>query len=153
MSPLLSQRWSARLDMLGAAASFVCAGHCVLLPLAVSALPYAGLESFDSPTFDRAFATFAVAFGLVVIGGGACRQRLRLVGSLFVAGVVLLAAGLAPIGGWHHVALALGGAAIAAAHLTNRHGIRHHGCRPVNLWSGVFGSLRNDAAPRVDTAG
>jgi hypothetical protein len=152
MTHLHSQRWSARLDMLGAAASFVCAAHCVLLPIAVSSLPYAGLESFDSPAFDRAFALFAVLFGLLVIGTGACRQRLRIVGSLFGAGVVLLATGLAPIGTLHHVALALGGAAIAAAHLTNRHGIRHHGCRPVNLWAAAFAWARDDVASGADTA-
>lgn len=134
--------WSARLDWLGAAASFVCALHCALLPLAVALLPWAGLESFDSPAFDRAFAVFAIAFGLLVIGTAACRQWLRIVASLYVLGVVLLAAGLAPIGAWHHAVLALGGAAIAAAHLVNRHGIRHDGCRPVNLWAAAFASRR-----------
>jgi hypothetical protein len=134
--------WSAHLDWIGAAASFVCALHCALLPLAVAALPWAGLESFDSPAFDRAFAAFAVAFGLLVIGTAACRQWLRTVASLYVVGVVLLAAGLAPTGAWHHAVLALGGASIAAAHLVNRHGIRHHGCRPVNLWASAFAARR-----------
>lgn len=134
--------WSARLDWLGAAASFVCALHCALLPLAVAMLPWAGLESFDSPAFDRAFAVFAIAFGLLVIGTAACAQWLRIVGSLYASGVVLLAAGLAPIGAWHHAVLALGGAGIAAAHLVNRHGIRHHGCRPVNLWATAFAARR-----------
>ncbi|HET7844517.1 MAG TPA: MerC domain-containing protein [Xanthomonadales bacterium] len=144
-------RWSARLDMLGAAASFICAVHCIALPIAVAALPYAGLESFDSPAFDRAFAAFAIAFGLLVIGTAACEQRLRTVGSLYVAGVLLLAVGVAPIGAWHHLVLALGGTAIAAAHLVNRHWIRHHGCRPVNLWASAFASLRDARTPGTDT--
>jgi len=152
MTHLHHSRWSARLDMLGAAASFVCALHCAVLPVAVAALPYAGLESFDSPAFDRAFAAFAVLFGLLVIGTGACRQWLARVAGLYVAGVLLLAAGLAPIGAWHHVVLALGGGAIAAAHLANRHGIRHHRCRPVNLWSAAFAALRGVEAPGADTA-
>jgi hypothetical protein len=150
MSEHTHKGWSAHLDWFGAAASFVCAVHCAVLPIVVAALPWAGLESFDSPGFDRAFAVFAMAFGLLVIGTAACAQRLRTVASLYAGGVALLAAGLAPIGAWHHAVLALGGAGIAAAHLVNRHGIRHHGCHPVNLWATAFASRRT-SSPATDT--
>lgn len=134
------QSAQSRLDTIGAAASFVCALHCALLPLLAALLPYAGFDVLQSHAFDRAFAVFATVFGLVVIGGGACRQRLALVLPLFVCGVVLLYVGAFAVlaGAWHPVLLALGGIAVAFAHVVNRHGISHHGCDPVNLWLLLF---------------
>ncbi len=124
------------LDAMGAAASAACALHCALLPLAAATMPYAGLDLLDSVAFDRGFAAFAIAFGLAVIGGGFCRHRARLVLALFAAAVVLLVAGAtaAHAAAWHGVALAIGGSLMAAAHLTNRHGIKHHACTPLSLW-------------------
>lgn len=133
------------LDAVGAAASAACALHCALLPLAVAAMPYAGLERLDSIAFDRGFAAFAVLFGVVAIGRGFCRHRLPRVLALFATAVVLLAAG-AIVGhgsGWHAAALAAGGVLMAAAHLTNRHAVKHHGCAPLSLWRSAASDRRS----------
>ena len=131
------------LDALGAAASAACALHCALIPLAAAAMPYMGLDALDSAAFDRGFAAFAILFGLVVVGGGYCRHRARLLLALFAAAVALLAAGVtvAHASPWHAIALALGGSLMAATHLVNRHGVKHHGCRPRSLWRTLGAAL------------
>lgn len=155
MSSMISSatrsRVPMRLDAVGAVASFVCALHCALLAVVAAALPYAGFEQFQSHAFDRGFAMFATLFGLVVIGTGACRQRLSSVLPLFATGVALLFTGAfaAIESAWHPVLLALGGIAVASAHAVNRHAITHHGCEPVNLW-GLF--LRVSLRARAKTA-
>jgi hypothetical protein len=134
------------LDALGAAASAACALHCALIPLAAAVMPYVGLGALDSAAFDRGFAAFAIVFGLVVIGGGYCRHRMRLLLALFSAAVALLIVGVtvAHTSAWHAVALALGGSLMAAAHLVNRHGVKHHGCTPRSLWRTPAAPIRQE---------
>jgi hypothetical protein len=134
LTPRRADRAQSLLDALGAWASGLCAAHCIALPVLVVALPGAGLEAFDSPLFDRGFAIFVVLFGAVVIGGGACLQRLRLVCTTYVLSVALLFAGAFAAGhGPRHAAmLALGGTLMAVAHLTNRSGVRRYGA-PLRL--------------------
>jgi hypothetical protein len=130
------QQWLLRLDLLGATASALCAAHCALLPLLVAALPFSGLEAFESHVFDRGFVIGATLLAVLVIGSGCCRHRLRWVIAIFALAEVLLVAGafftherIA-----HALLLALGGALLASAHLINRHGLKHHRCRAVNLF-------------------
>jgi MerC mercury resistance protein len=125
-----------RLDALGATASFLCAVHCALLPLLIAAMPYAGFDVFENAAFDRGFVVFATLFGAVVIGSGLCRHRLGLVTALYLLGVTALIVGAFVLGEvpQHALLLATGGGLIAAAHLVNRHAVKHHQCQPLNLW-------------------
>lgn len=119
-----------RLDLAGSWASIVCALHCAALPLVLAALPGAGLEVLDNHSFDGLFAAAVILFGLIVIGGGYCPHRVRVVLAAFIGAVVFLAFGaLSADHGMRHAALlSLGGALMATAHLINRDGIRRHGC-------------------------
>lgn len=121
--------WS-RLDAFGAAASFLCALHCLLIPLLVAALPLAGLHVLENHAFDRAFVVIAVVFGGAVIGSGYCVHRWRAVLALYVASTALLVAGAFVLVDqpWHGIVLATGGFLLAAAHVTNRRGVHAHRC-------------------------
>jgi MerC mercury resistance protein len=129
-------QWQPRLDALGALASGLCAAHCVLVPLAVALMPYAGWQALESSAFDAGFVAFATLFGAVALGAGTCRHRLRWTAPMYVVSVSMLVCGLlASHQGWlHAVLLALGGALMALTHLLNRHALRHHGCVPLRLF-------------------
>lgn len=134
-SPMHRRAARSWLDTLGAWASGLCAVHCVALPLAVAALPSAGLAGLDSPAFDRVFVVCVAIFGLLVISSGVCLQRIRLVSAIYLSAVALLVAGAFALvhGPLHAVVLSLGGASMAAAHLVNRGGVHRHG-EASNIW-------------------
>jgi hypothetical protein len=140
-------RGASRMDLAGGWASIVCALHCAVLPLAISALPGAGLEVLDNHGFDRGFAIFVALFGLVVIGAGYCPHRIRVVVAAYVAAVVLLFLGAfsGDHGIVHAVLLSLGGALMATAHLTNRDGVRRHGCSR-NVFADLVDALTRRSA-------
>lgn len=129
--------WRQRLDAFGAAASMVCAAHCVLVPVLLAVLPFTALSNLESPSFDRGFVVFAALFGAIVIGSGLARGSWRRIVALYAFGVLSLALGAFV---WHSfplhaIVLGLGGASVAAAHLINRHAIKRHGEAAVNVWS------------------
>lgn len=129
-------QWQPRLDALGALASGLCAAHCVLLPLAIALMPYAGWQTLESTAFDIGFVAFATLFGAVVLGAGTCRHLVGWIAPMYVVAVTMLVLGLV-LGHqrWLHVALLAGGGALMAlAHLVNRHALRHHGCVPLRLF-------------------
>ncbi len=126
-----------RLDAFGAAASMVCAAHCVLVPVLIAALPSTVLSRLESPGFDQGFVVFAALFGAIVIGSGVARALWRRIAAMYAFGVISLALGAFV---WHSfpmhaIVLALGGAAVAGAHLLNRHAIKRHGAATINLWA------------------
>lgn len=129
-------QWQPRLDALGALASGLCAAHCVLLPLAIALMPYAGWQALESTAFDIGFVAFATLFGAVVLGAGTCRHLVGWIAPMYVVAVTMLVLGLV-LGHqrWLHGALLAGGGALMAlAHLVNRHALRHHGCVPLRLY-------------------
>jgi hypothetical protein len=143
VSPRISPDLRQRLDAFGAAASLVCAAHCIILPLLLAVLPATTLSSLESPAFDRGFVVFAALFGAIVIGSGVARGQWRRVVALYALGVASLALGAFV---WHSyplhaMVLGLGGAAVAGAHLLNRHAIQRHGDTSINLWAVVFRRL------------
>jgi hypothetical protein len=121
--------WS-RLDAFGATASFLCALHCLAIPVLVAALPLTGLHVLENHDFDRVFVVLAVLFGGAVIGSGYCVHRWRTVAALYLVSTALLITGAfflvhPPT---HGIVLALGGFTLAAAHLINRRGVHAHRC-------------------------
>lgn len=109
------------LDLFGAAASLVCALHCLALPLLLAFAPVLG-ERLHSHAFDLGFAAFALGFGGFVLGRAWIRHRdptpLRwfgLASLLLIAGVTVLH----DVPG-HTLVLGAGGLALALAHLRNR---------------------------------
>jgi len=45
--------WSKFLDGLGVSASFLCAVHCAILPIAAGLLPVMGLQAFAHPAIEK----------------------------------------------------------------------------------------------------
>lgn len=124
-----------RLDAVGAFASFLCALHCAAMPLLLSTVPLAGIEVLADHRIERVFVVLAASFGLVVIGAGYCRHRLKLVAALYLVGVAALMYGaFASLHGVAHASLlAIGGVLLGSAHAVNRRAVRHHGCAQ-NAW-------------------
>ena len=113
-----------RADRLGFIASFLCALHCALLPVAITLLPSLGIASWLGEGFEGAFVVFASLLGLFTLVSGFRRHREVRALWLLVPGLVVLWVGVlyAPL---HHsllphaVAMTLGGSLVGLAHLAN----------------------------------
>lgn len=122
-----------RIDRFGAAASFICALHCMALPFVLAMLPALGLGVLADHRFERVFVAFASVLALASLGFGFRHHRRLVALVLLVPGVVLLLAGIAFDGMGslgHGVLVAVGGCLVALAHLANMrlaHGHWHHG--------------------------
>jgi hypothetical protein len=110
-------------DRAGAAASFLCALHCALLPLALALLPAAGLNAGGWADIDQAFVVFASLLGMTTLSLGYRRHRAFRAWLLLVPGLALVWAGaftsLHTHGLAHAVVMTTGGLLLAAAHLAN----------------------------------
>ena len=116
--------WLLRItDRVGAAASFVCAVHCALLPLVIALLPAIGLGILANHAFERAFIAFAALLAVVSLVTGYRRHRRFRAFWFLLPGVALMLAGLAvdfdarPT--WHAVLVSVGGTLVALSHLAN----------------------------------
>ena len=110
-------------DRVGLAASFLCALHCALLPLALAVLPALGLNVGGWIDFDQAFVVFATVLGLTTMTLGYRRHRAFRAWALLVPGLALVWAvsftwlhdhGPANVG-----IMVAGGLLLAGAHLLN----------------------------------
>ncbi|GAA4869568.1 MerC domain-containing protein [Luteimonas vadosa] len=110
-------------DRFGFAASFLCAVHCALLPLALALLPALGLNVGGWIDLDQAFVVFATLLGLTTLTLGYRRHRAFRAWALLLPGLVMVWAGaftsLHTHGLLHAAVMALGGGLLAAAHLAN----------------------------------
>ncbi|TDK25079.1 MerC domain-containing protein [Luteimonas aestuarii] len=110
-------------DRIGFAASFLCAIHCALLPLALALLPALGLKVGGWIDIDQAFVVFATLLGATTLTLGWRRHRVFHAWMLLVPGLLLVWAGafthLHDHGVLHAVVMTAGGLLLAAAHLVN----------------------------------
>ena len=112
------------LDRLGATGSLVCAIHCALLPLLISALPSLGVAAWLGDDFERGFVLFATLLGLFSVVWGYRRHGAVRALSLLLPGLAALWTGVlyAPL---HHalvphaIAMTLGGTLVGLAHVAN----------------------------------
>ncbi len=135
-------------DGLGAGASFACAVHCALLPLAFAFLPglqlalrsvnheWHGLAQWLlwSHSAERMMASGVAIFALTVLSIGFSKHRRG--SALLVGGAGVLMLLIGAFGHWHHLAWlhvtlqVCGGLTVAAAHLINLRLLRESGnCR------------------------
>ena len=110
-------------DRFGFAASFLCALHCALLPLAAALLPALGLNVGGWIDFDQAFVVFATVLGVTTLTVGYRRHRAFRAWALLVPGLAMVWAGaftwLHDHGLAHAVIMVTGGLLLAGAHLVN----------------------------------
>lgn len=112
-----------RADRIGFAASFLCAVHCALLPLALGVLPALGLNVSGWIDFDQAFVVFATVLGLTTMTVGYRRHRTFRAWALLLPGLALVWLGAFSLlhdhGLLHAVIMVVGGLLLAGAHLLN----------------------------------
>lgn len=115
----LFSKWN--LDALGIGASLVCAVHCVLLPLVITALPLLGLEVLENEKLEYALLAFSFMVGYSALFRG-YRKHHRHIKPLvlFTVGYAALLAGhfLSPES-WEPSIIAAGAGLIVWAHLRN----------------------------------
>ena len=122
-----------RADRVGFAASFLCAIHCALLPLALALLPALGLNLGGWVDIDQAFVVFATLLGLTTLTLGYRRHRVFRAWFLLLPGLALVWAGafthLHDHTITHAVVMTIGGLLLAGAHLLNLRLTHLHGAR------------------------
>lgn len=110
-------------DRVGFAASFLCAVHCALLPVALALLPALGLNLGGWIDFDQAFVIFATLLGLTTLSLGYRRHRAFRAWALLLPGLALVWLGaFSPLHDHtlgHAAIMVAGGLLLAAAHLLN----------------------------------
>lgn len=112
-----------RADRIGFAASFLCALHCALLPLALALMPTLGLSVGGWVDIDQAVTVFATLLGCTTLAIGWRRHRAFRAWMLLFPGLVLVWVGaFSPLhdhGPLHAGLMTVGGLMIAGAHLLN----------------------------------
>ena len=110
-------------DRVGFAASFLCAVHCAVLPLALAVVPALGVSLGGWADIDQAFVVFATLLGLTTMTLGYRRHRAFRGWALLLPGLALIWVGsFTPLhdhGVAHVLVMTLGGLALAAAHGVN----------------------------------
>jgi hypothetical protein len=126
-----TKRWWHLADRLGAAAAFLCAIHCALLPFVLALLPLVGLEFLGTHAFERNFVLFACVLATATLVVGYRRHRRPLPLSLALPGLVLLLVGVIFAQHYsivlHSVMVTCGGLLLASAHFVNLRLDRHAG--------------------------
>ncbi|MEC5148034.1 MerC domain-containing protein [Chitinophaga sp. 212800010-3] len=114
------------LDAVGIGASLLCALHCALLPLFLTALPLMGTQILENKQLEYALLGVSFFIGCFALGRGYIRLHRRLLPLLlFVAGFSLLLAGHYLLDGGYKESLVilLGAIGVMLAHFINiRHG-------------------------------
>lgn len=112
-----------RADRIGFAASFLCAIHCALLPLALAVLPTLGLSAGGWVDIDQGLTVFITLLGVTTLAIGYRRHRVFRAWMLLLPGLAMVWAGaFTPLhdhGLVHAAVMTVGGLMIAAAHLVN----------------------------------
>lgn len=131
-------RFSDSADRVGMVGSVLCAIHCAIVPLVVSALPALGLGVFASADLDQGFALFATVLGFSTLLLGYRRHRAFRALALLIPGLSLVLIGsFSPLhdhSAEHAVLMVCGGLLIAAAHLLNMRLTHQAGSQHKRVW-------------------
>lgn len=108
------------LDKVGAGASFLCAIHCSILPVAVSLLPIIGLSWLADENIERCFLAISAFLGIFSLCWGFSVHRKMHALAVLATGIGLMAVGhIAEDTTWGVVVAVAGGLSIATSHLIN----------------------------------
>ena len=123
-SVLFARSTGARLDRTGAIASFLCAIHCAIMPLLVTALPLVGLSFLASEPVEWVLLACSGLLGTLALWVGFRQHRAVWMFGVLGAALVLLVGGRVAeesgIEGWGQILMVLGGLSMMSAHLINR---------------------------------
>jgi hypothetical protein len=122
-------------DRFGAIASSLCAIHCMVLPFVLALLPALGLSFLADHGFERCFVAFASVLASWSLLSSYRRHRRPQPLWLLLPGLTLLWSGAFVVDehyglAIHAVLVAMGGALLASAHLTNLRFARDLGYGP-----------------------
>ncbi|MDQ4123142.1 MAG: MerC domain-containing protein [Acidobacteriota bacterium] len=116
---------STKIDNLGAAMSWICAAHCVFLPLGASFLPLVGLSFFTDEKVEWLLLAASLLIAALSLLPAYFRQHKK------IHTLVFFASGVSLVIIAHHVFedapiyqipfVVFGAGLITAAHLLNRH--------------------------------
>jgi hypothetical protein len=119
----VNQSSLAKADRLGFAASFLCAIHCALLPIALALLPSLGLGLGGWIDIDQGFVVFATLLGATTLSLGYRRHRAFHAWVLLLPALALVwIASFTPLHSHtagHAVVMVVGGLMLAGAHFVN----------------------------------
>jgi hypothetical protein len=124
------------LDTLGIGASLLCAVHCAVLPLLITALPLLGLEMLENEKLEYGLLGFSFFVGCTSLFRGYRRHHHHIPPLLlFAAGFVLLLLGhFMAEHYWEPLIITVGALMIVTAHLWNLRECRR--CRICNREDG-----------------
>ncbi|MEP6712312.1 MAG: MerC domain-containing protein [Ferruginibacter sp.] len=113
--------YQSKWDAVGIGASFICAIHCVLLPLFLSSLSFLGIEFLHNTSFEIITISTSLVVGSWALYNGCHKQHhYRWPMIAFIAGMGFLAAALwLKSGPWEMVLKALAAVCIITAHIFN----------------------------------
>ncbi len=113
-----------RLDTFGAAASWVCAVHCLVLPLFVAVLPLVGLSFLLDETTERTFIGISVFLASASLIPSYFREHGKIQPLLFASGGIglIILTHLVFESSWlmKFLFLLVGAVLISSAHLINK---------------------------------
>lgn len=120
----MKRKFSRRLDIIGAAASWVCAVHCLVLPLFVAVLPLVGLSFLLDETTERVFIGISIFLAVISLFPSYLREHGKIQPILFAFGGIglIVLTHLLFEGSWlmKFLFLLTGAVLLSAAHLLNR---------------------------------
>ena len=109
------------LDRIGMTASTLCAIHCALIPIFLTALPLLGLEFLANEWVEISMILLSVILGTFSLSISYRKQHHKLLPFLvLIIGFALIATGhFAGLKSLEPILIPLGGFTVAAAHLVN----------------------------------
>jgi len=114
-------KFTSRLDNIGMTASTLCAIHCAVVPLIITALPLIGLGFLANPWFEWGMILLALIIGASAVSLSYIRVHQKLLPLILLStGFAIIITGHLFITGWiEGIIVPLGGLTIAAAHFVN----------------------------------
>ena len=118
---MATSKTTARLDRLGMTASTLCAIHCALVPIFLTALPLLGLEFLANEWVEITMIIASVILGTLSLSLSYRKQHRKVLPFVVLfAGFALIATGhFSGITVLEPILIPIGGFTVAAAHLVN----------------------------------
>jgi hypothetical protein len=87
------KEYKGKFDRLGIAVSFICLVHCVVLPVFLTTLSFAGMEVLHNRILELGTLLLAVSTGFMAMRNGYLKHEQSGIVVVFVLGMVLMISG------------------------------------------------------------